>query len=91
MPRLRAGRNQLNVINVSDEVIKEFDGLRKGRGPGGKDVPRWELFETVWQEWKDFKISAGKGGRKKAVPKVSHAGGLLLIEPEDIEQQEKRA
>ncbi len=54
MPRLRPGRDQLNIVNVADGVIKEFEELRLGKGPGGKDVPRWELFERIFAEWKKF-------------------------------------
>lgn len=71
MPRLRPGRNQLNIINVSDEIMQEFENLRKGAGPGGLNVPRWQLFETIFKEWKEY-------ARPKDQPKVKRFPGRVF-------------
>lgn len=66
MPKIRPGKGQLNILNVSVGVIQDFDENRKGIGPEGMDIPRWAFFEKVWREWKATKTTAQSHGKAVA-------------------------
>lgn len=86
MPRLRPGRDQLNIINVSDEVIREFESERKGKGPGNKDVPRWELFEKMWTYCKARGVVGQNSQGVQVAPKQSL---LRVTGPEELANEEQ--
>ena len=77
MPRLRPGRTQFNVANVSEGVMREFDELRIGKGPGGLNIPRWQLFEKIFSEWK---IMAQSPQYQSAQPEKALPGANILVE-----------
>jgi hypothetical protein len=66
----RPGRDQLNIKNVSNHLIEEFDALRKGKNPGDLNRPRWALFEQIFTEWK----------KSRAQQESSHLEEEIIVE-----------
>lgn len=74
--RFRPGTGQLGITGIPKGMIEEFKKLCKGAGQNGRDLSYGEMFEIVFQQWKEYKNLDAQG--------LSRKGLGLVAEPKPI-------
>lgn len=50
---LPSGTGKLWIAGVNQEIIDEFNKMRKPTGSVKRRRKTWEVFEQIWNEWKN--------------------------------------
>ena len=73
MPKLPSGTGQLNIAGLRNDIIDEFRKLQEIPGPVRRRKKTWEVFEMIWNEWKQIKATK-PASAESAHGKEAHHG-----------------